>query len=312
METTYAQKRIFWLDCLQGDDVHSVRNQIIDMTWDLSVYHIINESRGLCPKDDRGQIKTSAMIADFIDRNFAASYLARARRLVDASKIDGDRGVYSIVSILEDMKKHRKKMTRENILKSEEFEYDIENLKREYELASSAKIRSGINVYSFPKRLNVDVLIRRHQDIDLLTGHQQRERGDTVREDIINHIIEHAKSCSEKIKLYVDKYIAHASTPKSREKCNINTLILDDLYIFRDSMQKICDFISGTILGEGFSETMSTPTFDHLKYFDFPLAEGLEKIRELWSEHTLKLNAVRWSDEDWTTVLGIQPNPTQI
>lgn len=48
-------KRRQWIDCLDGDDVNSICNQLLRMTWNITAFRVLMEAAfDLAPDADEG------------------------------------------------------------------------------------------------------------------------------------------------------------------------------------------------------------------------------------------------------------------
>ena len=95
----FACKRDQWIEWLSGKDPHSITNQIIQMVWDAAVWRVINEARGLAPDAEEGGVQLNGDMHRLIDRTSFQSQAAAIRRLMDKSRVTGNRGVYSLYGL---------------------------------------------------------------------------------------------------------------------------------------------------------------------------------------------------------------------
>jgi hypothetical protein len=118
MEQDYSKfKKMWdsWVEVLICDDGNSINNQISTMLWDAGAFYVVNEARKMAPIGADGTVQQNQLIHDLINRCFFASQIMAIRRLTDSSSLGGPKGVYSITSLLKNLKENYKIITRENL-----------------------------------------------------------------------------------------------------------------------------------------------------------------------------------------------------
>lgn len=254
---TLAEKRKQWLEVLSGEDRHSIISQITRMTWDAAAFRVVNEARRLAPRDPDGGVQLNGLMHSLLDRAFFASHMAAVRRLTDDRyPLNGKKGVYSLPALLKDMRKHRELLTREAIFAAEDLEYDED----------------------------------RHKQIDRLAGVQAQDRqtGDTVREKVFIDLQQKIEKATEDVKCHVDKFIAHAATPGSREIVGADEagLTLNHLWRAHQHLCEVASFLAIYVLGDSFPGALPIPQYDLFKYIERPLvtASQVDKLADLWRQ----------------------------
>jgi len=294
----FKKIRNIWIQCLTGKHKNSISNQLYSLSWNINSYRIINESRIYASKNEKGELKQNAMLHILIDNLFFENTLLKIRNLTDSSypldsgKIENNKDVYSIISLLNDMKKHSKYMTRGNLFEVEDIEYDqsIINDKKKRFMQENGKQMKFI-----PKECSALYNISRHKQIDKLCGNDIsiRAKNNTINSDIFQKLIDGIKSKSTVIKTIVDQQIAHASTPiKDQNLFNsISIKKIVDIYIV---IGIVSNFLQDFILNRGITlnQYSLTPHFDLFEYLDEPLiqTENLHKLTEKWNACQEDLN----------------------
>ena len=289
-----------WKNILVGEDIHSIRNQIWEMIRDCAFFQCLNESRKYTLKDDKGEIKQNKMLHYFINQSFFKTQLLSIRRLVDKDfgRIQKNKKytVYSLFNLVEDLKRHSDLLTRENVLASCDLSYDFEKALAEYK-----KSIDCTKPYYVPHRIASSEDI--HRRIDSIAGivADKRSPNDMIPLDVL-HQFEDRLSDIEELCKYVDKYIAHPTTPESRT--GISNEIEGALGKVLNAHKVICEtarFIGNKLLFCGFGEVLSISQygrfsqFDRFEYLDEPIANKntIKKLKELWERYRIETS--RWN-----------------
>lgn len=284
----FKVKRESWIQCFSGKDRNSILNQIYQMVWNAAVFKIINEARRVAPVNAKDQTEINGMLHRFMDRCFFDSQLLAIRRLTDSSPFDGPKGVFSLISLLNDMKANASLITRENLFSAEGLEYDYEAIQQRQLAYALEQSKSGKNVYCIPAELNSHSVRLRHEQIDTLSGveAEQRTPNDTVRNEIFDCLIKKIDGVSENIGLYVNKYIAHPATPESREYDNVDDvkITLGHLWDVHKVICQVANFTDVYLLSRANHSFLPVPQYDHFEHIDKPLVstEGVEVLSKAW------------------------------
>ena len=286
-----------WKNILIGDDIHSIRNQIIRMIRESAFFHCLNESRKYTLKDDKGEIKQNRMLHYFINQSFFKTQLLSIRRLVDKDFGRINKGkeytVYSLYNLIKDLKKNRDLLTRENIFTVYDLPYDYEKELFEYE-----KSIDCTKPYFVPHKIGYSKTL--HYQIDSILGITPNKRSpkDLIPIDILKPFEGQLNNIEELCK-YVDKYIAHATTPESRK------LVPDEiegaLGKVLNAHKIICEtasFIGNKLLFCGFGNVLHISQYgrfdehDVFEYLDEPIAtkETIENMRKYWEKYRRETN----------------------
>jgi len=292
---TLAEKRKEWLEVLSGEDRHSIISQITRMTWDATAFGMVNEAVRLAPRDPDGGRQLNGLMHSLLDRAFFTSHMAAVRRLTDKSSWKGTKGVYSLSALLQDMLTHRKLLTREAIFASEGLEYDYEPIRQKYfEHKNKEKKPCWV-----PDEVWCHKHENRHKQIDRLAGvlAQDRQRGDTVREKVFKDLQNKIDKATEDVKCHVDKCIAHAATPGSREIVGADeaALTLNHLWQAHQHLSEVAGFLDVYVVSDGCLGYLAIPQYDQFKYIERPLidASQVHKLQDFWRRLEKKYHS--WS-----------------
>ena len=229
------------------------------------------------------------MIHNLLDRAFLNHILLALRRLTDNFPLKkSDKDVYSIVSIIKDIKKHTYLLKRYNLFKAENIEYDIDLIKSQLSDFESANLSNGNFSYFIPGKLDVSSTLERHAILDILSGvaNTGRSESDCIKQVVFDDLLKGINAKMNKIETYVNKKIAHASTPENGDSIDNDIsikLIVDSLH----RLSNISNFVQCCILNLGISQFQFIQADETLKfkYIDLPLISN---------------NAIELLDDKWT------------
>lgn len=291
----FSMRRALWIRCLDGDDRNTVFKQIYQLIWNTGVFRVINEARKAAPPAKEGGVQLNGMIHRFMDQCFFESQLLAIRRLTDTYPIDGDnrgRDVFSLRALLRDMRQHVGLLTRGNIFRAEELEYDHEAVQQRFEAFSAERARSGESTFAVSRELDSFHLLRRHEQLDSLTGigKERRTPADQIQPAVLDFLEQKIRAMSDTFKTHVDKFIAHAATPESRQAVSADTvsITLGQMWEAQSVICQVANFVDTYLLGRGIHMGfLPTPQFDIFSYLDRPLIGEADPTRlgEVWSSY---------------------------
>jgi hypothetical protein len=271
-------RRELWIRCLDGNDRHSIMRQITRMVWNTAAFRVVNEARRIAPPAQEGGVQRNGLMHRLLDDGFFAGQMLAIRRLTDAYPIVGDprnRAVFSLTSLLDDMRKHAHLMTRANVLAAEGLEYSAD-----------------------PQDFDCYAELR-HADIDALAGVAPENRcpEDAVRPEVMAHLKRKLLAACKDLHVHVDKFIAHAATPESRQAVAADTaaITLNHLYVAHEAICKVANFVDVYLLTGTSHGMLAVPQYNHFAYLDRPLVsrEGISILRQTWDAYDKETH-------DWT------------
>ena len=279
-----------WKNMLLGEDRHSIRNQICDMIRDSAFFQCINEARKYFAQDDKGNVKQNKMLHYFINQSFFKTQLLSIRKLVDKDfgrvKKGKQHTVHSLYNLIENMKNNHELLTRKNILAAHDLPYDYEKAMEDFD--KNTDYTKGPVFVPLEIAHSEDI----HRRVDFMTGTSADKRSlDDLLPDNILKQFEDKFLDIEELCRYVNKYIAHSATPKSR--IAIPDEIDGALGKVLSAHKIICEtasFIGDHLLFCGFGEVLPISQygqFDLFEYLDEPIAtkETIEKLRAFWEKY---------------------------
>ena len=247
------EKWASWHQCLEGEDINSIFSQITLLTWDAAIFRMIIDARRMQIEANPDQPKISLHLHQFIDRTFFQSQVSCIRRLIEPSKhssLYGSKGVYSLSALLKDIASVRPKLTRETFFRLRNLPYNYQEIiKGEnafvIEQNSRGKFSSRLSpAYDWEDSADAHILF------DRLSNTSQRSPTDIIQERVFKKLVSKLDSF-EHLTKYVDKYIAHAATPISRQADNVDeeTITWKYLWDSHQSLYEIAEFLALILSG---------------------------------------------------------------
>ena len=263
------EKRAKWLGWLCGEDVNTIEQQLIRMTWNVTVYRIAIEAHRLAPSAEEGGKQLNGPLFRMLHLCFVESFLLGIRRLMEDEGTDGKWGVYSLKALLKDMSENVHLLTRSAIIGVGPDE-------------SSGTHWKSNSEYS------ADWTYARNQMIDKWVALTEAER--SPLDQISASLFDDPRTLLEQkfrtVKLVVDKAIAHAATEMSRGEVHFENIPLDDLYGLHAEMCKTAHFLRNLISDSMMSSFLPNPLYDQFQYLSRPIvAEAdIPKLAKCWRE----------------------------
>ena len=296
MYKEFLEKRNEWMECLSGKDRNCIEQQLHSLIWNTAAYEIINEARKHAPPAQEGGVQLNGLMHNLIDRCFHDSQLIAIRRLIYGDNSKGKRGVYSLKALLEEMKKNSKLITRGNIFKSEDLEYDHQKLQVKEEEYIREHLSKGQKSVWVPQKYDSGYGRRRHRSFDILSGKSENERdwGDQIKPEIFDLMIKQLGNVSTKAKAISDKFIAHAATKESRNFVDPEHLKIcrNDIWPVLETMCGVTNNVKGIISNGRWSTFLAIPSYDQFIYIDEPLIDKskIQVLKDKWDEFGKKVN----------------------
>jgi len=297
----FQQKRQQWLECLNGEDPHSIVNQIHRLLEDAGIWFLIWRARRYAGRSSDGDLELNTAAHRLIDRCCFQSQLLAVRRLVD-----GDRSVYSLVSLLDDMIANIPLFAREHLLAAANLPYDyqrIEREEREHTIKQHAVSAPG-EVLCGPPLHGPEGMIseRWHRRIDEWCGVSEKARKphDTVPQKVFEDLKGKLRAASDKIKQGVNKFLAHAATPASR--ATVEAELKTDWNELRKAHKVVChvtNFLLRHFFGTHYTFSMLRPIRATLKYMDrsFVPTDKIDELFKAWDQEYRAETENWWREE---------------
>lgn len=282
----FRVEKLKWLFWLHDDEHHAIFKQVASLLWDYALFRTLNELRVMAAGAKPKGIGFSAPMLFLLDSGFVAKQAMGIRRLTDKRN-----DVVSLRRLINDIKKNRKRITREVYVGHDGLPYDHAPVE---EPDYATKFKEG-ETFCFggvettgPKAFGTSK--RAHEAFDRLSGKsgRQRRRDDLISENWFDDLSSKLGVC-EDLQKFADKFIAHAADSKSRNMSTEaqRTVTLEKLTKCHKSIVKVAGGVSRWILGDGSPWIVPQPQFDPVENLDKGLvAEGtLEKARDLFNRH---------------------------
>ena len=266
-----------WDACLNGDDPNSIFQQITIMIWDTSIFRIILATRQSQLRKNPQEPEINDTLHSFIDRNYFQAQSIMIRRIIDkGGSLTGERGVYSLKALIKDIKSYKTELTRKSYLELKNMPYNYEGIRRkEEEYILSQPPGKGFFV---PPEFNWQSIEEAHCVFDRLANvsRDNRNPNDQIDSNVFRKLNDRLSVCTYVTK-YVDKFIAHSSTPESRSLQNYTTISITLRHIW-DAHRVIfeaANFLSATLFSvDHLALAIENPTF--FKFWEKPLFENGE------------------------------------
>ncbi len=281
----FLNKRAEWIRMI-SKDTNSLLKQVGDLLWDDALFRTFAQITEYYPENDNPKIGYNPYLFDMIIRNFYETQTLRIRRLTDAFDERSKNSVVSIKALIEDILQNLHIITRENFVCYDGSRYDVSKLLEKYR----AK-RAGKGAYSVPKDLFIPD--GRNKSFDKLSGIEKdaRSRNDTIIKQNIMKMLSF-KKC-DKMRKYVNKFVAHAATDKSIDRIDINE-IAPTLEKFDECYREIAKAIweVNDITGDTIAFQVPTPNnFDQFINLCKPMAKktDIDKLRDYWDHRCIEI-----------------------
>ena len=274
----FREKLKHWKTCLSDNkDCHSICSQLTRLFWDHAVYRTFNEARRLSEKTNDPSTGLQGTIIDLLDRNFMNSQAIAIRRLTDQHK-----DVVSLRSLIDEIEANISIYTRENYVCYDGISFD-EAPDDDHNVKYSRHAR--------------------HTRYDYLSGKDKcsRSRDDKLSLAVLDEMEEEITKdfvITEEVRLYVNKWVAHAATEDNRGQHirildNISLRKLDDCYQALIRIGKKVELL----IDEFLLCSVPTPSFDQFRNWDKPVVttKDLKALREYWFERDREIE--NWAKE---------------
>lgn len=290
----FKARRELWLECLSGEDTHAIMTQIYRMVWNAAAFRMVNEARRIAPPAEEGGVQVNGMMHRLLDDSFFEGQMLAIRRLTDTYPIEGDRrghDVFSLTSLLDDMRKHAHLMTRVNIFEAEGRKYDYEKVYEQALAYDREKMRARKRGYWTPEDLHWDSLKVRHEQVDWLAGTNEARRspGDSVRPAILDFLRRRVIRVCTEVHDYVNKHVAHAATPESRQvvEADAAAITLKHLWDAHQTTCQVANFLGLYLLAGTSYSFLPRSRYDQFAHIDRPLvdAEGVRVLANAWKQY---------------------------
>lgn len=306
-DPTFEAKREEWIRCLDGDDRNSVLRQVFDIVWNAGAYRVVLEARRIAPRDKEGVIKLNGLTHQLLDRCFYQAQLVSIRRLLDKKGPSGEKGVFSLLWLVKDLRKHRSLFTRRNLFAAFNICIDARALHAAEQEFLAASFKEDLGATTLPPDVDAFWSESLHDTIDQLSGRNPTSRREEdLIADSVFAFLESQLAKTETICEHVNKFIAHAATPESRAEVNADEakITFEELWESHQIICRVCQFIDTCLLRQLDHSFLADASGDLFRYADQPLAppERVGLLRNEWNQYAREVGSWSVGAVDW--VLG--------
>lgn len=259
----------------------------------------------MAPQAKDGGLELNAMMFRLFDAGYAQDQLLSIRKLwTDNYKIDGEKGIYSIKSLIKDMASHAHLMTRQNLFAVSGLEYDTQKQKDAFEKFWTNQIPG--KAFEIPEQYHWEKSKKYHEQIDLLSGVESPRRSptDVVSAKIFEFLNNQMNSAiGPEFDNHVNKFIFHASTPESRRTVEPSEfrITLDFLGRAHEVIWRTVHFLEANLLTGNRSLSFPIMMNDQFEFIERPLigADKVPSLRTFWDSYEANVNGIReWGVDD--------------
>ena len=273
-----------WKSIMAGNDPNSVERQIELITWNDSIYRSYNEALRIASKR-KGSYAPAPSLAEMVHDAFAVRQMMAVRRLLERKANAPKKQVYSIRTVLHEIKENRKLITRENYVCYDGTKYTYDPFHKDWRAAHTSEVR--------------------HLVFDSLSGKTSinRTRSDLIENDLFD-TLETQLQKDKFLQTYINKYVAHGANPKNRTRVDLSRHRITLLYL--QKLYKLVIWASniiGKMIDQLVLTEVSTPNFDQFEGWDNPLMRDTDKVKlaRYWSNRTDLYRT--WFQQYWNTVM---------
>jgi len=298
---TFRAKRSEWVSWLKSGDPHSIWPQINQILWDDVLFRTINDLRREAIEHPAVGVGFNANVLRLLDAGFVTTQATAIRRLTDKPDGGRKRGVLSLRRLIKEIEENRGIITREVYVAYDGLPYDpnapwqawIEKQIRDGTVARTSWLPT-----TGPEAWGASEIV--HKNFDRLAGvvPKARSRDDLILLKWFEYLERRLTEC-DSVRKFVDKFIAHAADPVSREGLTTEEkgVTLDRLRRAQKAIYQVAAFIYGPLLWEGSYGAVPTPHYDHLEYRDksWLQTDRSASAHEHWRQHLAEVEA--WEQE---------------
>lgn len=269
-----------WKTILAGDDVNSIEQQMLALAWDDAVYRSFNEALKLHERSNSKE-KVPSTIIGLLHRSFFSKQALVLRRLLDKRATGPNRAVYSLPTLLGEIRKQHKFITRQN-----------------YVCYDGVKYNPADRAHDFNSELACQ---NRHDIFDTLSliSLNRRSRDDLIDISIIDKIEKYFEK-GKSLQGYINKYLAHGADPANRN--TIDPVLSKISLRYLQDLTRVVIWASqtiGKIIDQGILTEVPTPQFNQFEGWENGLTTSRRKkaLIKYWNSRVQFFD--RWSRKYW-------------
>lgn len=269
---------------LNGNDSWSIKNQILDLTWNTTVFRTLNQARFL-----ESTREVNGTMWELIVSGYASMMILGIRRLIDK-----DRDTNSLISIIDKIKSHPEFHTRELYVSHDGLPFNWHALQNK----AMEKMTHGSLQWlptKGPQSYAGSELA--HKAFDQVCGETvTKKRLEKFSHQILEDLITELNAPVLKaINTLADQRYAHVD--RHAEKAgSIPNVTYDDIDIALETLARAGNKLSHLILNtHAFGTVVAVPQFNVLEHLDQPWVTKatIPLLKKHWDDITNKMD--RWA-----------------
>lgn len=306
----FRQKYSQWIVWYETDPHHDICSQLHTLMWEDAAYRAFKEARRFA-SEQGPTASINGMLSEFLDRGYVAGQILAMCRVTEDGK-----SVISLRRMLNDIKKNRHLLTRENFVCHDGLPYDYSQVQHNEDLALTPE-QGGPRWRSRERSSDRDTSQRTHEAFDRLSGvdASNRSRGDRIDERVFETIKGWLDApILVALKDRRDKFVAHAAGEPSRQLVSLNDgfgeILLGEIEEAQRTVIRIANAI-GELLQRSVGGPVPTAQFDVFENLNFPFIPGehMKKMSDWWDQYSCDREA--WARERANLLTGqIMPQET--
>ncbi|WP_372501608.1 hypothetical protein P7L66_23855 [Tistrella mobilis] len=277
--TQHDQHIATWRDAFR-DETTGIHRTIQDLLWNYAAFRttvrivrLSNEKRGSRPP-------LNQMMFNLVSEGYWSSLLLGTRRLLDKAPINGPKGVYSIRSVVNDVKASQNWLTRRiYVEKVLDAQYDLDRLHQEQH--DHLVAANGRPVWGDPELMKSQAA---HRHFDVLSGVSPsgRNPSDLISATVLEKI-ETRLASLDRIAEHVNSHVAHAGNKQSRQDRELGDFDIRDAEKTLRQLKEIADLVGVWFANEG-GAGLATYLGDQFEGLDHAVVDSadLADLLEQW------------------------------
>lgn len=286
----YTERIKRWREAF-SDETTGIHATIQGMLWNYAVFQTTVKIVQLSGERQAEGVVLNQMLFDLIREGYWSSLLLGTRRLLDNAVLKGPKGVYSIRSVVADVKNSQTWLDRKMYVeKIHGAEYNTEGLKQ----ARNQLLAKGNGpIWGNREIIKSDLA---HRYFDELSGvsPSERSKDDLIDPEIFTRI-EARLAVLDKISEHATTHVAHSGNKESRDiKKPLKDFGIQEAQITLKQLKEISTLVGVWFANEG-SGDLPVYIGDKFKGLEYPILFDveMEKVEEHWD--TIEQEIGTWS-----------------
>jgi hypothetical protein len=281
MEITMKDRIEIWRHAF-SEDHNSIDATLTTFSWNFAAFQTVAKAIEITPASSDGTKPLNSMTLELLRSTYWGSALLAIRRLTDRGCIDGKKGVVSLRSILNDVKKHQGKLTRRVFVEDiGKLAYDHNEYKN-----IQTQLPHERGFYSLPIKYDPDLIEMRHQTFDFLSGVAPNNRNpdDIIRDETFEKLEVRIKKLDD-IADHATIHFAHAATDASRQGRGIGSWGLQQTEDALKLLVETAELVGRWFANSSLCTVLPVPQYNQFEHINQPLfpIDDTSPLEERWS-----------------------------